>query len=390
MNQVNHVDESDYSFIDQSYEVDRDRLEFVEKLGSGQFGDVYKGTYTKNGLNETVCVAIKMLKLNDDDNDDEKSLVAMKFMQEARIMQTFDHPHIIKLIGLCSEYPSLIIMELAVHGQLRKYLQMQLNKIDLIVLVSYCYQLNSAMVYLESKKFVHRDIAARNVLVFANDCVKLADFGLSREVEENFYLASKTKLPIKWLAPESINFRKFTSSSDVWMFGVCMWEILTFGEKPFQGSKNTDVIHLIENKKRLEKPQNCSDELYSIMMQCWEYDPLLRPRFTQLNDMLYSIYVAYKERSLSISNQIAPKDSMKTTKNSDFIGTVHTTSQDDTNAPPKPRRSSTSTAATTISTSKFQYPNLTSDLSLPNNEPKNVITVTFLLRAKNYLLLKKI
>ena len=112
-------------------------------------------------------------------------------------------------------------MELAHHGELRAYLQNNRNRLDLSYLVLYCYQLSTALSYLESKKFVHRDIAARNVLVSAHDCVKLADFGLSRWIEHNsYYKASKGKLPIKWMAPESINFRRFTTASDVWMFGT--------------------------------------------------------------------------------------------------------------------------------------------------------------------------
>lgn len=140
-------------------------------------------------------------------------------------MQNFDHAHIIKLIGVCesidekNEFMLAIVMELAKFGQLRNYLQTNRAQLDTNTLVLYCYQLSSAMAYLQSRKFVHRDIAARNVLVVNHECVKLSDFGLSREMDENIYQSSRCKLPIKWMAPESINFRKFTSQSDVWMFG---------------------------------------------------------------------------------------------------------------------------------------------------------------------------
>lgn len=158
---------------------------------------------------------------------------------------------------------------------------------DLASLILYAYQLSTALAYLESKRFVHRDIAARNVLVSSNDCVKLGDFGLSRYMEDStYYKASKGKLPIKWMAPESINFRRFTSASDVWMFGVCMWEILMHGVKPFQGVKNNDVIGRIENGERLPMPPNCPPTLYSLMTKCWAYDPSRRPRFTELKAQL--------------------------------------------------------------------------------------------------------
>lgn len=136
-------------------------------------------------------------------------------------MKKFDHQHIIKLIGVCSESPVWIVMELAKLGELRAYLQTNKNVLDLSILLLYTFQLTTALSYLESKKYVHRDIAARNVLVSSPTCVKLADFGLSRWMgdDQSYYKASKGKLPIKWMSPESINFRRFTAASDVWMFG---------------------------------------------------------------------------------------------------------------------------------------------------------------------------
>lgn len=137
-------------------------------------------------------------------------------------MQKFDHQHIIKLIGVCSQSPVWIVMELAKLGELRAYLQKNKDNLDLATLLLYAFQLSTALSYLESKKFVHRDIAARNVLVSSHNCVKLADFGLSRSMsdDQSYYKASKGKLPIKWMSPESINFRRFTIASDVWMFGT--------------------------------------------------------------------------------------------------------------------------------------------------------------------------
>lgn len=202
-------------------------------------------------------------------------------------MQQFDHPHIVRLVGVCSKSPIWIVMELAQLGQLRAFLQANKSELKLATLVLFCYQLSTALSYLESKKYVHRDIAARNVLVASWDCVKLGDFGLSRHVEQHdYYKASKGKLPIKWMAPESINFRKFTSASDVWMFAVCMWEIMMLGVKPFQGVKNTDVIGKIENCERLAMPQGCPPILYGLMSSCWAYEPGKRPCFQEVKQIL--------------------------------------------------------------------------------------------------------
>ncbi|XP_066989476.1 uncharacterized protein Fak isoform X11 [Macrobrachium rosenbergii] len=277
-------DEGDYSTpATKDYELERSNITVGDIIGEGQFGDVHTGTFcSRDGSN--VPVAIKTCKV------ESELAMAEKFLEEAYIMQQFDHPHIIKLIGICSESPIWIVMELARYGEMRAYLQNNKDKLNLATLVLYAFQLSTALSYLESKKFVHRDIAARNVLVYSHDCVKLADFGLSRWVEEqSYYKASKGKLPIKWMAPESINFRRFTSASDVWMFGVCMWEILMLGVKPFQGIKNNDVIKRIDNGERLALPPNCPPRLYSLMSMCWTYEPSKRPSFKDIKEALSEI-----------------------------------------------------------------------------------------------------
>lgn len=267
----------------RDYEIQRDRIELGRCIGEGQFGDVHQGVYM-SPENPALAVAIKTCKNCTSDS------VREKFLQEALTMRQFDHPHIVKLIGVITENPVWIIMELCTLGELRSFLQVRKFSLDLASLILYAYQLSTALAYLESKRFVHRDIAARNVLVSSNDCVKLGDFGLSRYMEDStYYKASKGKLPIKWMAPESINFRRFTSASDVWMFGVCMWEILMHGVKPFQGVKNNDVIGRIENGERLPMPANCPPTLYSLMTKCWAYDPSRRPRFTELKAQLSTV-----------------------------------------------------------------------------------------------------
>ncbi|XP_034729282.1 focal adhesion kinase 1 isoform X12 [Etheostoma cragini] len=288
---------SKYYGLDQArdYEIQRDRIELGRCIGEGQFGDVHQGVYI-SPENPALSVAVKTCKNSTSDS------VREKFLQEALTMRQFDHPHIVKLMGVIPDNPVWIIMELCTLGELRSFLQVRKYSLDLASLILYSYQLSTALAYLESKRFVHRDIAARNVLVSTVDCVKLGDFGLSRYMEDSsYYKASKGKLPIKWMAPESINFRRFTTASDVWMFGVCMWEILMFGVKPFQGVKNNDVIGRIENGERLAMPPQCPPTLYSLMTKCWSYDPSKRPRFTELKTQLSTILeeekLQQKERS---------------------------------------------------------------------------------------------
>ncbi|KAG1659462.1 Focal adhesion kinase 1 [Nymphon striatum] len=274
-------EEGDYSTpATRDYELPRSRISLGEIIGEGQFGDVHKGVF-KAKDDSVIHVAVKTCKIESEESMGEK------FLEEAYIMQQFDHPHIVRLVGICSDSPIWIVMELAKYGEMRAYLQNNKQRLDLANLILYAYQLSTALSYLESKKFVHRDIAARNVLVSSHDCVKLGDFGLSRWVEDqSYYKASKGKLPIKWMAPESINFRRFTTASDVWMFGVCIWEILMMGVKPFQGVKNNDVVGRIENGERLPLPENCPPRLYSLMSQCWSYEPSKRPTFQDVRTVL--------------------------------------------------------------------------------------------------------
>ncbi|XP_064201963.1 focal adhesion kinase 1-like isoform X5 [Anguilla rostrata] len=305
----------------RDYEIQRERIELGRCIGEGQFGDVHQGMYL---IPESppLAVAVKTCKNCTSDS------VREKFLQEALTMRQFDHPHIVKLIGVITENPVWIIMELCTLGELRSFLQLRKYNLDLASLILFAFQLSTALAYLESKRFVHRDIAARNVLVSSTDSVKLGDFGLSRYMEDSsYYKASKGKLPIKWMAPESINFRRFTSASDVWMFGVCMWEILMYGVKPFQGVKNNDVIGRIENGERLPMPHNCPPTLYSLMTKCWAYDPSRRPRFTELKAQLSTIL---EEERVQREERARTEMRRQVTVSWDARGTDE--------APPKPSR----------------------------------------------------
>uniref|UniRef100_A0AAR2L4W1 non-specific protein-tyrosine kinase n=1 Tax=Pygocentrus nattereri TaxID=42514 RepID=A0AAR2L4W1_PYGNA len=254
------------------YSLSQDDIVLGRILGEGFFGEVHEGVYKS----ERVSVAVKTCK-------DCAADVKEKFMSEAVIMKKLDHPHIVRLIGIIEKDPVWIVMELYQHGELGHYLIENQHKLTNVTLILYSLQICKALAYLEGVNMVHRDIAVRNVLVAKPDCVKLGDFGLSRYIEEEeYYKASVSRLPIKWMAPESINFRRFTSASDVWMFAVCLWEIMSRGQQPFFWLENKDVINQLEQGMRLPKPELCPPTLYSLMTRCWTYDPSERPRFTTL------------------------------------------------------------------------------------------------------------
>ncbi|XP_077367218.1 protein tyrosine kinase 2 beta, b isoform X2 [Festucalex cinctus] len=301
------------------YGIDRGDITLGRLLGEGFFGEVYDGVYAAaNG--DQVKVAVKTCK-------DCSADVMEKFMSEAVIMKNLDHPHIVKLIGIIEENPVWIVMELYEYGELGNYLTENQNKLTNMTLVLFSLQICKALVYLEGVNMVHRDIAVRNVLVASPDCVKLGDFGLSRYIEdEEYYKASVTRLPIKWMAPESINFRRFTSASDVWMFAVCMWEILSRGQQPFFWLENRDVINQLEQGIRLPKPDNCPPALYSLMTRCWSYDPRERPNFTELVVKISDVHKMEKEQEVE-----RKRDRSRSTK---YFDTKFKFSE----PPPKPSR----------------------------------------------------
>uniref|UniRef100_A0A672GNI3 non-specific protein-tyrosine kinase n=1 Tax=Salarias fasciatus TaxID=181472 RepID=A0A672GNI3_SALFA len=270
------------------YGIDRNDIVLGRILGSGFFGEVYEGVYKQAVIN----VAVKTCK-------DCSPDVMEKFMSEAVIMKNLDHPHIVKLIGIIEDDPVWIVMELYQYGELGNYLTKNQNQLTNTTLVLFSVQICKALVYLEGVNMVHRDIAVRNVLVASPECVKLGDFGLSRYIEdEEYYKASVTRLPIKWMAPESINFRRFTSASDVWMFAVCVWEIMSRGQQPFFWLENRDVINQLEQGIRLPKPDNCPPALYSLMTRCWSYDPRERPTFTELVVKISDVHKMEKEQEV--------------------------------------------------------------------------------------------
>ncbi|KAF4796548.1 Tyrosine-protein kinase FRK [Turdus rufiventris] len=266
-----------YKTVDQ-WEIDRQSLKLVKKLGSGQFGEVWEGRW-----NNTIPVAIKTLKPGSMDPKD--------FLREAQIMKNLRHPNLIQLYAVCTlEDPIYIITELMKHGSLLEYLKNDGgSKISLTHQVGMAAQVASGMAYLESQNYIHRDLAARNVLVGEYNVYKVADFGLARvfKVENEIYQdRTAIKLPVKWTAPEAIHYHRFSIKSDVWSFGILLFEIITYGQMPYHGMSGHQVIQQLDIGYRLPQPEGCPDLLYKIMQQCWSAEPDARPSFESLSEQL--------------------------------------------------------------------------------------------------------
>ncbi|KAM9828972.1 protein-tyrosine kinase 2-beta-like isoform 2-T3 [Syngnathus typhle] len=285
----------------EKHRISRADVNVGQILGEGFFGEVHDGVY-KSKTGETIQVAIKTCK-------DCSADVKEKFLSEAGLMKNLDHPHIVRLIGVINIDPVWIVMELCQYGELGKYLKEQKYILTTETLILYCLQICKALCYLEGLNMVHRDIAVRNILVASSDCVKLGDFGLSRYIDDQeYYKASVSRMPIKWMAPESINFRRFTIASDVWMFGVCVWEIFSMGQQPFFWLENGQVIIQLESGTRLPKPLSCPPIVYSLLTSCWTYEPCIRPSFSQLMCSLRDILKIEEAGTLHCITSSSPLD----------------------------------------------------------------------------------
>ncbi|CAO2628005.1 Tyrosine-protein kinase FRK [Lemmus lemmus] len=264
-----------YKTVDH-WEIDRNSIQLLKRLGSGQFGEVWEGLW-----NNTTPVAVKTLKPGSMDPND--------FLREAQIMKSLRHPKLIQLYAVCTlEDPIYIITELMRNGSLQEYLQNDGgSKIGLAQQVDMAAQVASGMAYLESQNYIHRDLAARNVLVGEHNIYKVADFGLARVDNEDIYESQhEIKLPVKWTAPEAIRTNKFSIKSDVWSFGILLYEIITYGKIPYSGMTGAQVIQMLSQNYRLPQPPNCPQQFYNIMLQCWDTEPQQRPKFETLRRQL--------------------------------------------------------------------------------------------------------
>ncbi|XP_058792194.1 epidermal growth factor receptor isoform X2 [Phymastichus coffea] len=247
-------------------------------LGRGAFGNVYKGVWVPEGENNKIPVAIKVLHENTGAN------TSKEFLDEAYIMASVEHPNLLQLLAVCLTSQMMLVTQLMPLGSLLEFVRNNRDKIGSKPMLNWCTQIARGMAYLEERRLVHRDLAARNVLVQTGNCVKITDFGLAKllDINEEQYKAAGGKMPIKWLALECIQHRIFTHKSDVWAFGVTIWEVLTYGQRPYENVPARNVPELLEKGDRLPQPVICSIDVYMIMIKCWMLDADTRPSFKEL------------------------------------------------------------------------------------------------------------
>ncbi|XP_015437265.1 PREDICTED: activated CDC42 kinase 1 [Dufourea novaeangliae] len=255
------------------------------KLGDGSFGVVRRGEWTSPS-GRTLPVAVKVLKA---DALTQPSVIE-DFVSEVQAMHTLDHHNLIRLYGVVLSQPMMMVTELAPFGALLDYLRKQCGRISVLTLCNYALQVATGMAYLEAKRFLHRDLACRNVLLSSVDKVKIGDFGLMRALpqqEDCYVMTEHKKVPFPWCAPESLKARQFSHASDVWMFGVTLWEMLTFGEEPWVGLNGSEILRKIDKDgERLHEPEGTPPVMYQLMLRCWAREPSERPTFTSLRTSL--------------------------------------------------------------------------------------------------------
>uniref|UniRef100_H2T195 receptor protein-tyrosine kinase n=1 Tax=Takifugu rubripes TaxID=31033 RepID=H2T195_TAKRU len=280
-----YVDPFTYEDPDQAIhefakEIDVSSIHIERVIGMGEFGEVCSGRLRVQGKRE-IYVAIKSLKAGYSDKQ------RRDFLSEASIMGQFDHPNIIRLEGVVTRCkPLMIITEYMENGSLDAFLRKHDGQFTVIQLVGMLRGIASGMKYLSDMSYVHRDLAARNILVNSNLVCKVSDFGLSRVLEDDPEAAYTTRIPIRWTAPEAIAYRKFTTASDVWSYGIVMWEVVSYGERPYWDMNNQDVIKAMEEGYRLPAPMDCPLVLHQLMLDCWERERAERPTFSQILNML--------------------------------------------------------------------------------------------------------
>ncbi|XP_041715863.1 tyrosine-protein kinase Blk [Coregonus clupeaformis] len=262
------------------WEIPRDTLKMVRKLGAGQFGEVWMGYYKGSQK-----VAVKTLK--------EGTMAPEAFLQEANLMKQLQHDRLVRLHAVVTMEPIYIVTEFMINGSLLDFLKTdEGKKLKLPKLIDMSAQIAEGMAYIEKKNYIHRDLRAANILVNETLHCKIADFGLARIIETEYTAQEGAKFPIKWTAPEAINFGTFSIKSDVWSFGILLTEIVTYGRIPYPGMTNPDVIRNLDKCYRMPCPEGCPAELYDLMMTCWKERPEERPTFEHLQGTLNDFFIA--------------------------------------------------------------------------------------------------
>ncbi|XP_071985482.1 proto-oncogene tyrosine-protein kinase receptor Ret [Engystomops pustulosus] len=301
---------------DPKWEFPRKNLVLGKTLGEGEFGKVVKATaFRLKGKAGYTTVAVKMLKESASQSE------LRDLLSEFNLLKQVNHPHVIKLYGACTQDgPLYLIVEYAKYGSLRSFLRESRKvgpssvdgdsnrnssyldnpderALTMGDLISFAWQISRGMQYLAEMKLVHRDLAARNVLVAEGRKMKISDFGLSRDVyeEDSYVKRSKGRIPVKWMAIESLFDHIYTTQSDVWSFGVLLWEIVTLGGNPYPGIAPERLFNLLKTGYRMEKPENCSDEMYNLMLKCWKQEPDKRPTFGEISKELEKMMVKSRD-----------------------------------------------------------------------------------------------
>ncbi|NXW28371.1 INSR protein, partial [Phaetusa simplex] len=301
-------------YVPDEWEVPRDKITLLRELGQGSFGMVYEGIAKDivKGEPET-RVAVKTV------NESASLRERIEFLNEASVMKGFSCHHVVRLLGVVSKgQPTLVVMELMAHGDLKSYLRSLRPDAEnnpgrppptLREMIQMAAEIADGMAYLNAKKFVHRDLAARNCMVAEDFTVKIGDFGMTRDIYETDYYrkGGKGLLPVRWMAPESLKDGVFTAYSDVWSFGVVLWEISSLAEQPYQGLSNEQVLKFVMDGGYLDQPDSCPERLHSLMQMCWQYNPKMRPTFIEIIEMLKEdLHPSFHEVSFFYSEENKP------------------------------------------------------------------------------------